>query len=191
MMQNVYFGCAAVGGAILAVQTIGTLFGIGGHEHADVGLDDLHDHEPGHVDADAFVKILTFKSLVAFITFFGLVGLACEQGGIQPGSTFVLALVAGGAALYGVAWLMKGFSKLQSRGNVNIKNAVGLSGKVYLRVPRHGEGVGKVTVAVQGRTLELKAVTGGAEIPTGAPVKIVAAREPDTLEVVPLLDAPA
>jgi hypothetical protein len=45
-----------------------------------------------------------------------------------------------------------------------------------------------VTVAVQGRSVELKAITVGPELATGAPVKVVALREPDTLEVVALTE---
>jgi hypothetical protein len=38
---------------------------------------------------------------------------------------------------------------------------------------------------MQGRTVELNAVTAGPEIATGSAVKIIALREGDTLEVLP------
>jgi hypothetical protein len=188
MMQNVYFACAAIGGAILVLQTLASLLGMGHHD-ADAGFGDAHDHGLGHhdhADGDTFVKLFTFKSIVAFVTFFGLTGLACERGGMASSATLALALGAGAVALWGVAWIMKSLSRLQSRGNVKLENAVGLAAKVYLRIPPRNEGMGKVTVAVQGRSIEVKAVTPGPEIPTGASVKVVGAREPDTLEVVAL-----
>ena len=64
--------------------------------------------------------------------------------------------------------------------------AVGCAAQVYLRIPARGTGYGKVTVTMQGRTVELNAVTSGPEIATGSAVKIVALREGDTLEVLPL-----
>jgi membrane protein implicated in regulation of membrane protease activity len=193
MMQNVYFGCAAVGGSLLVLQTLMMLLGIGGGHDADVGPDDMHvDHvdHPGHGhDSDAFVKVLTFKSIVAFVTFFGLCGMSSEAKHLDATTTLVLSTLAGTLALYAVTWMMRALSRLQSRGNLRLENAVGLIAKVYLRIPPRMEGAGKVTVAVQGRSVELKAVTSGAEIPTGSPVKVVATRDADTLEVQPLVDA--
>jgi hypothetical protein len=194
-MQNVYFCCFAVGFVVLALQTLLSLFGFGHHDadgalgHAEAGHD-LH-HE--HTDADSFVKWFTFKSVVAFVTFFGLVGLACQKATppMAGSATFVFATLAGSVALWGVAMLMRSLARLQSKGNLRVGNTVGLNGKVYLKVPPRGEGLGKVTVTVQGRTHELKAMTVGPEIPTGAPVKVVATREPDTLEVVAIGDGPA
>ncbi len=189
MMDNVYFGCAAVGGSILALQTLASLLGFGHHD-ADVGAADHEiDHHVDHVDGDAYMKVFTFKTIVAFLTFFGLAGLACERNGLRSASAFVLALLAGGAALYAVAWMMHALSKLQSKGNVRLENAIGLAGKVYLRIPPRREGLGKVTVEVQGRSVEVRAMTAGPELPTGAPVKIVATHEPDTLEVVALTES--
>lgn len=191
MLLNVYFGCAAAGGAVLVLQTLAQLLGAGHHD-ADAGIDDVHDgashggHHGGHhgaADGDAFVKLFTLKTVVAFLTFFGLAGLAAERAGTHPASGFVLALLAGGIALYGVAWLMKTLAGLQSRGNVSLERAVGESGTVYLQVPANGEGQGKVTLALQGRTVELKAVSRGPALPTGASVRIVALRSPDVVEV--------
>ena len=196
MLQNVYFGCAAFGGAVLVLQTLASMIGIGHHDGGGDGgveLDDLHDGahgaghgETGHIDGDVFIKLFTLKTIVAFLTFFGLAGLAAEHSGMETSGSLALALVAGAIALYAVAWLMRTLSRLQSRGNVKLENAVGVSGKVYLRVPPRGEGLGKVTLVVQGRTLELKALTKGGELPTGLPVRVVALHGEDTLEVVPL-----
>lgn len=186
MLENVYFVCAAAGGAVLVLQTIGSLIG-GGHaaSDSDFGPDDLHApaHGAGHVDGDAFVKLFTFKSIVAFLTFFGLSGLASERAGLPDAGALAISLLAGAAALFGVAWLMKALAKLQSRGNLRLEHAIGLHGKVYLRVPPRGEGIGKVTLAMQGRTVELKAISLGPELPTGAPVRVVALHADDTIEV--------
>jgi hypothetical protein len=196
MMQNVYFGCAAVGGTILVLQTLLTLF-TGGHD-VDGAHDvhDLHDvshdgdaHATGH--GDAFIKLFTFKTLVAFITFFGLAGLAGEWNHTSPATTLTLALLAGGAALFAVAWMMHLLALLQSKGNVRLENAVGGTAQVYLRIPAREEGPGKVTLSMQGRTVELKAVTTGPEIPTGTLVKVVALRPGETLEVLPVALAAA
>ena len=54
---------------------------------------------------------------------------------------------------------------------------------MYLRIPGAKAGAGKVHLMLQNRTVEYQAVTAGAELPTGAPVKVVAVVNSDTVEV--------
>jgi hypothetical protein len=101
--------------------------------------------------------------------------------------SLAIALGAGFLALYLVAYLMTAMSRLQSRGNIDFRNAVGERGRVYLRVPGSKAGLGKITLALQGRTIECKAVTRGADIPSGSDVRVVAVTA-DTLEVEPVVE---
>jgi len=198
-METLYLLCAVIGGTILVVQTVLLVIG-GGHGDGDFDAGDLHDgHFEGHVDhdhghgadhaadhaGDTFLKLLSFKTLVAFVTFFGLGGLACLQAGLSNVPSLAIALGAGTLALYLVGYLMTAMSRLQSKGNIDFRNAVGEHGRVYLRVPGSKEGLGKITLALQGRTVECKAVTRGAAIPSGSDVRVVSVTA-DTLEVEPV-----
>ncbi len=205
-MESLYLVCAVAGGTILVVQTI--LLMIGGASdsaddgHFDVGHDvaghDVphdagagagHEHDASAAsDAHeaAYLKVLSFKTLVAFVTFFGLSGLACRRAGMDHLPTLFVAFAAGAVALYLVAYLMTSLSRLQSRGNVSLSNAVGAIGKVYLRVPGERSGTGKVHVVVQGRLVECRAITAGPEIPTGAQARVVSVVDSNTLEVAPV-----
>ncbi len=191
-METVYFYCAVVGGTVLLLQTLMLVFGL---SHADTDLDvdtdpgdaldpSGHGGDQGHA-ADGFFKVLSFKTLVAFVTFFGLGGLACLEAGMKRESTLAAAVAMGLAALWLVAWLMGALGRLQSSGNLDLQNAIGASARVYLRIPARCQGPGKVTVLVQGRSIECKATTSGEEIPTGSAVRIVGLASPDTLEVTP------
>lgn len=182
-METVYFVSASIGGAILVIQTLLALFG---SAHAEIPADAHVEFDVAHDlnAADSFLKILSFKALVGFATFFGLAGLAADRAGFDRLPTALVALGAGIAALYAIAWMMAGLSQLRAEGTVDLANAVGTTAKVYLRVPAHGAGHGKVTVAVQGRTLETKAVTTGSELPAGTIVRVVRAPGPDLVEVV-------
>ena len=180
-MDNVYFYCAAVGGAVLVIQTLFILFaGSDTDVTADADPGGVMDHG-GH--GDAFLKVLSFKAIVAFVTFFGLTGLASRHGGIGAGVTLAIALLAGVIALYVVAGLMTALARLQSQGNVELGNAVGMVGRVYLRVPARGAGEGKVTVEIQDRTVECRAVTEGEELATGASVRVVGVDGSEILRV--------
>ena len=186
--------------------------GGGGHDDASGGhgdasshgaADDAHDaaHGTGHVTthtvahapaggahegAIAFlVGFLTFRSIVAAITFFGLGGLAATYGKLGTTRAPVVAIGAGFAALIIVAGVMKLLGKLQDEGTIQIANAVGKVGTVYLCVPAAGGGQGKVTLKLQNRTIECLAVSSAGAIPTGAPCVVVAVVGPNTVEVIP------
>jgi membrane protein implicated in regulation of membrane protease activity len=181
-LRTLYLVCAVVGGTALVVQTI--LLALGGDTESHLGdgsVADVHDHAAHAADA-SFLKWLTLKGIVAFLTFFGLAGLASGSMS-EPLHTLPIAFAAGLAALFLVGWLMRGLARLHSHGNLELQNALGKAGRVYLRIPPSRSGVGKVTVEVQGRSVEWPAVTAASEIPTGAPVRVVAVSG-DLLEVV-------
>jgi hypothetical protein len=196
LFKNLYLVCATVGGAILVLQTILIVFSHGGDTDGHVEPGDLHDGDAGaghdHAgdhpehDAGAFLKMLSFKTAVAFLTFFGLGGLASAQGGFTPVPTLIVAIGAGSLAFYFVGYLIVLMSRLQSKGNLDLRNAVGATARVYLRVPGQRSGQGKVMVAVQGRNVDCKAMTEGLEIPSGSEVRVVGMCAPDTVEVLPL-----
>jgi hypothetical protein len=54
---------------------------------------------------------------------------------------------------------------------------------VHLSIPEGGRGAGKVMLTVQGRLVELPAVTSGPSLPTGAVITVVDVRDDDVLEV--------
>lgn len=178
-MATLYLVCAVIGGGILVLQTI--LMIVGG-VHADFDSDG--GHHGGHDGSDdVFFKVLSFKTLVAFLAFFGVAGMWGNSIGVGAGRTLLLSVGAGSLAVFVVGWLMSGLARLQAQGNVDLAAAVGRAGHVYLRVPPHDSGVGKVVVELQGRRVECKAFTRGAEIPTGAQARIVGIVGEDVLEI--------
>jgi ABC-type transport system involved in cytochrome c biogenesis permease subunit len=127
--------------------------------------------------------VVTLRTIVAFITFFGLGGLAAIQAGHPGWPALVTALISGSVAFAVAAALLLQFNRLRSSGTVDIKNAVGAQATVYLTVPAGRTGTGSVTVLVQGRTMQFKAITAGAEIRTGKLCKVTSVVGSDTLEV--------
>ena len=95
--------------------------------------------------------------------------------GLGETLSLVVALAAGGGAMFLVATMMKTMSRLKSDGTVRIERAVGKSGTVYLSVPGQKAGVGKVTLTLQNRSVEYQALTSHETLPTGA--KIVFERD--------------
>ena len=186
-MEMLYWICAIVGGVQLVALFILTL--VGGDTEADVDVGEVDGgFETEMVDLDgdsggAGLKTLSLRTIAAFLTFFGLAGLAADHQGWTSPRTFVAAAVAGAAAFFGVAWVMSKFHSLRSSGSTDIRNAIGHSARVYLAVPGERSGEGKVTVTVQGRSLEFRAVTAGESMTTGAACRVVSVTGPDTLVV--------
>lgn len=207
MATIVYSVSAVVGGTILFCQFLMTLLGLGHdmpggvpddvphdfHFGHDAGTDhdamhDTGDHQTGHHATTSFVRLLTFRTVVAALTFFGLAGLAGSSAALSRELTFVVALAAGGAAMYGVHWLMQSLNRLRSDGTVRIERAVGRPGTVYLRIPARRSGAGKIQINVQNRTMEYEAMTAHDPLPVGAKVVVVNVLGPDTVEVQPVTE---
>jgi hypothetical protein len=195
-METLYVYCAAIGVALLVGQLLLSLAGLGhhidlmlGHDgdlHADMsgahgGLHGDHSDRGGHW----YVGILSFRSIVAALSIFGLVGMGLQRtfDPPAPARAFILALTAGVAMLYAVGWLLKFAYGLRSDGTVQIEQAVGLSARTYLTIPANKSGLGKVTVELQGRTMEYAAMTCGDAIPTGTTVVVRDVLTPETVEV--------
>ena len=82
-----------------------------------------------------------------------------------------------------VGYVMQAMMALQSKGNIDMKEAIGQSAKVDLRIPENHTGSGKIIVIVGGRMLNKKAATKGDAIPTGTEVVVDGMSAPDTYEV--------
>lgn len=194
-METIFLICAVIGGVILLCQFVLSLAGVGG-DH-DIGGADHHidfgaenhagaDH-PEDDGATWYFHVLSFRAICAAVTFFGLGGLAAAASPSSAAMAFPIGIGSGGVAMVIVGWLMSLLGKLQSEGNVRIERAVGAPAIVYLGIPPSRQGAGKVTVKVQNRTMEYRAVTQHNEmLPTGKEVMVVGIAGPDTLEVGPV-----
>jgi membrane protein implicated in regulation of membrane protease activity len=193
-MHDVFFWSALVGCTLLVVQVVLQIIGLGGDHDFDTGhLDtDLHtdmdspDDAAHGTDGNLFFGILSFKALVAFAGIFGLTGLSLEESDLSPLHHLALAVLAGVVAMVFVAYMMRMLHRLSSSGTIVLQNALGHQGEVYLRIPAANEGHGKVTLELQGRSVELSAVTDGESIPTGKQVKVIEVLGNETLKVVPV-----
>lgn len=196
----IYSVSAVIGGTVLCCQFLMTLLGLSHDLPGDLPDDvphDFHfgqdgggaDHDVAHNTAHhetSFLRMLTFRTVVAATTFFGLAGLAGKSAELRGELTLVMALAAGAAAMYCVHWLMQSLKRLKSDGTVRIERAVGRAGTVYLRIPANNSGAGKIQVNVQNRTMEYEAMTAHELLPVGTKVVVVNVLGPETVEVEPV-----
>lgn len=187
---------------VLLIQTILMLIGIGS-DNADVGdVDgDVGDIDTDIADSDGVfgedvlevdsdptgldgLRIFSVRGIIAFFVVFGWVGVALDEAGLKIPLNLVISALCGIIVMFLVALLMRWVWRLQSDGTIDKRNAIGVSGSVYLTVPANREGVGKVNLTVQGSFVECEAVTDEAEpISTGKEIVVIGLSGQNTLVV--------
>lgn len=170
-LEKIFLACAVVGGALFLVRMALLFLGGDGGGGSDLDLD--VDGAGGHgFESDAAFKVLSLQGITAFLMMFGIVGLALlRENGVADGWAVLGATAAGLGAAWLIAKMFRAMGRLQSSGTLDLANAVGQEGTVYLRIPAGG--TGKVTVTVQEHLQTLDAVSdGGAELPTGQRVRV-------------------
>lgn len=165
--EKTYFIIAVIASIFLIVQIVIMLFSLGG---GDFDVDDVFD---GDVDTDSGLSIFTIKSMTAFFALGGWCGFVAQtfmEDNIW--APILIAVATGTAALFGVAFTMRGIAKLQNSGNIVKSKLVGATATVYVSIPENRSGRGKITLTAQGRYMELDAVTDGERIPVDSSVEI-------------------
>ena len=169
LLEKIYWCFAIPFSLLFIIQIFLTFFG--GDVHSDVATGDSDvsvDHDTG-ID----FQFLTVKNLIAFFTIFGWTGIACIASGMHTVTTISLSTLAGLIMMTIMASIAYFMGKLTDDGTLDLNNAKGKTGSVYLRIPGKRTGMGKVQVKVQGlQTLD--AMTDNEEeIKTGAIVEVV------------------
>jgi membrane protein implicated in regulation of membrane protease activity len=197
MAEQVFYLIGILATAILLVQLVLNLIGLGMHD-ADMsgpdgggvdgavggelaGGDFEHPDLPAHSSG---LGMISFRTVLAFMVGFGWSGGLSIESGISILPALLLAVLAGTAFMVVVYWLMRAIYKLSDSGNVDFRNAAGKTGTVYIPIPASGGGSGQVQVSVQDRLREIPAVTDGDEpLKTGTAVRVVKVLDGGTLIV--------
>ena len=161
------FACLAIPATlILLIQTVFTIIGFGGDEgDADVDADgesdgiELDDADDTGELLDGGLRVFTLRGIIAFFSVMGWVGAICSGSGLHLALSIVISVTSGFVAMVGIALIMKALFKLQYDGTEDIKDALGVSGTVYMRIPPARTGKGKINAIIQGKLCEKSAVT--------------------------------
>lgn len=178
LTAQIFASIAIPATAIMLVQAILMLIGVG----LDVDVDGDGIPDAG-LDHDG-LGLISIRGIVAFFSVGGWSGFVADAGGLPIVISALIALTAGLLALIGIALLFKSFYKLQGSGNLNIENAVGKTGTVYLPIPPSGQGHGKINLLLQDRLTELDAVNEGDHVlATGESVLVLSVANAQTVVV--------
>ena len=179
-MMSVYWGFAIGGSAIFAITAIAALFGMGGAESGDVDVDMDGEIDIVHPDSGIFdFKLISFRSILAFIAMFGWGGVVFGEYGWKG---LGAALGCGLVTMVITAYLIMSILKLQQSGTRANASLVGQKGTVYLAIPAGGRG--KVILDLGDSTREIAAFSEVA-LDKGTPV-ITTALKAEVFTVKPI-----
>lgn len=188
------FGGADLGGGD---ASLGDLVGGGDGVGHDVGGGlgggdvDLPDGDLGpstthgdHHNGVNLGRLLTFQTILALVTFFGIGGLAALESGQSVAVACVVAAATGLAVMLTAAVMFGSLNRLHDDGALRLDALAGAPGRVYLTIPGFDSGVGKATVIAQGREVELAARTPGPDLRSGDAIVVTRRLDEWTIEVV-------
>ncbi|WP_373781659.1 NfeD family protein [Kaistella sp.] len=139
----------------------------------DASADLNADFDGDFHNVEAPFELFSFRNLVNFLLGFGWTGVAF-YGKINKVILVIAAFLVGLIFVGIFFFIIKQILKLQEDNTFNLKNAVGKTAQVYINIPAHRLGSGKVQLSINGSFHELEAFSEDAEkINSGETVRIV------------------
>lgn len=185
--EQVFWGIAIIFSVLFTFQFVLSLFGLDTDVDADFGeIPEDVDGVGGDYSIDPSFTVFSIRSVIAFFTFFGWMGVYLISQDTSMPVTVFGASIAGLSAMFVVAYMLFLFGKLTKAGNVNINEALYKTAEVYLTIPPDKMGKGKIHFQLGKSLREMDAITENfMAIPTGATVKIVEVLDDEVLMVEP------
>ena len=142
-----------------------------GHYTHDIGCD--HNVDGGNPADFASMRMFTLQTVVAFLTVFSWSSIVLVSSGVYPALSTIIGFVLGLATMLLVAKIVQLSARLAENGTEDYRNAIGETATVYVPCPPKDQGLGKVTVMINGQLREVTAVNNGDElIKTGTQVRV-------------------
>ena len=174
-----FWGIAILFSTFFILQNIMTFIGLGDMDAPDAGGIDADTSgadfsDGGHtLGAGGVWELFSLRNFINFMLGLGWGGV-CFYNLVESTTAIVLiSLVTGLVFLLLFAFLWKVMFRLESSGNYDIQEAVGLVGDVYLRVGPSRSRAGKVQLSLGGSVHEFQAYTDEPEeLPSGTKVRV-------------------
>jgi len=168
-IEQVFWTIAIVFSILFILQLVSSIVGMDFDTDIDADFDfdtDLDGGGDGHFSIDPSFTLFSVRSIIAFFTFFGWVGVITLNNGMETKLAILVSFISGIIALFFVAFLLYQLIKLAEEGNVDIEDALGKYGKVYIPIPANRSNTGLISIELGDKLMELRAVTDGEKLPT-------------------------
>jgi hypothetical protein len=142
-----------------------------------IGVDDNF----GGTDLHAGLDLFSVRALSTALAAFGLSGYGLQQSGLWTPIALLVAIPVGLLGALAVAFLLRAMTRLEADGSVNLDYAIGEAATVYITIPETG--TGRITLTLQGQTVECDAVSMDGPLAQGEKVLVTNILEGEVLEV--------
>lgn len=166
---------------IFVIQTVMTFLGAdtGGDFDLDAGGAELADG-----DTSNGIGLLSFRNFINFFLGFGWTAILLKGEMVSTPLLMTISILVGVALVAIVMLIFRWLSSMQQSGNIDVfQSAADCQGSVYLTIPGHRSGSGKVQITINGSVREYAAVTDGDTLSTGTRIRVVEAVTSNTLLV--------
>ncbi len=187
--------CAIVSSMIFVIQNVLMLMGLGDMDsdtefdvHTDFGdgsadVDVQADGHEGTLGSAGVFSLFTLRNFINFFLGFGWGGISLNSSIASRGWLIVASVACGLFFVLVFTVMLRLVLRLETNGAFRIKECVGQTASVYLRIPGQHSAAGKVHVSAGGSVHELAAYTDGDELPSGSRVKVIGVIDGETLLV--------
>jgi len=123
-------------------------------------------------DPEGFMEYFTIRNAINFLMGFGWAGVLLHPS-IQNKFLLICAAIAVGLIFVAVYfYLAQQITKFEEDNTFNPNELIGAEAEVYLRIPGHNDGHGKIMISHKGTTHVLEAVSLSEDITTGSKVVV-------------------
>lgn len=176
-LLRAYWFVAIPASIVFAIQTVMTFIGADASDGTSADFDgDLNG-------GDAPFQPFSFRNLINFLLGFGWAGVSLYGSITNKVILIVVSILIGLLFVYMFFFIIKQLLKLADDASFKLVNTMNKTADVYLTIPAHKGGAGKILVSVNGSIHELAAMTEGEVIPSGTVVKIIRIENNDILIV--------
>lgn len=152
---------------IFLLQTILTFVG------SDSGDGINADFDGDLEGAEAPFQLFTLRNLINFLLGFSWTAITFYHSIANYTLLLLISAAVGLAFVWLFFFIIKQITKLAEDNTFKLEDALQKSGTVYLSIPGHKEGPGKISISVKGSQKELSAISLSERIETGASVRVI------------------
>jgi len=165
---------------IFLVQTVMTFLGT----DATDGLE--ADFEGDLTGSEAPFQLFSLRNLINFLLGFSWTGISFYSTISSKTLLILFAIAIGAVFVLLFFFIIIQVQKLAEDNSFKLSNTLNKTAEVYLTIPEHKKGKGKIMVSVNGAFHELEAMTEKERIQSGSVVKVVRIENNTTLIVEPI-----
>lgn len=182
LVSNPVYGTMAFGGTLLFLVKMIMLLVSGG----DMDVDgDLTEIDSGvDMDGGTTFSLISIQSVLAFFMGAGWTGLAARhEWNLEAIPAMGAAIGVGFIFMFISAYFTFKVKGLNASTVIDVREAIGKTGRTYTTIPALGEGIGQIEITIGGKQQILQAMSLGEKIESFTTVKVEKVDDAGTLHV--------